>query len=240
MCSNLLAGHRYVCAAGCRRALIPEQTILPLVFTTSLLLLAAAGWKPNAAIAASTYAIVMSIVWIGSLQAEPIRSVYRSAWNAILSVGRSDIRRQFRDGRPFVCIGIGSLLTQSCMPLVIAATCGFEETAYFSLALPYATLASIPLGVFNLSIIPRCARHYNRGEFAATSHAVRSAATLTFLLAAVLSIMIWICSPLLLTVLGEEFRMVCRLLAPLLLGVIVDSLTGPTIPVMQTMTMERH
>ncbi|RLT03324.1 MAG: lipopolysaccharide biosynthesis protein [Planctomycetota bacterium] len=225
---------------GSRRALIPEQTILPLVFTTSLLLLAAAGWKPNAAIAASTYAIVMSIVWIGSLQAEPIRSVYRSAWNAILSVGRSDIRRQFRDGRPFVCIGIGSLLTQSCMPLVIAATCGFEETAYFSLALPYATLASIPLGVFNLSIIPRCARHYNRGEFAATSHAVRSAATVTFLLAAVLSIMIWICSPLLLTVLGEEFRMVCRLLAPLLLGVIVDSLTGPTIPVMQTMKMERN
>ena len=33
--------------------------------------------------------------------------------------------------------------------------------------------------------------------------------------------------------------MICRLLPPLLLGVIVDCLTGPTIPVMQTMKMEK-
>ena len=224
---------------GSRRAVIPEQTILPFVFTTSLLLMAAAGWKLSAAIAAGTYAIVMGIIWFGSLQTGPLRTVYRSAWDAIPNKGSWHIRRQLREGLPFVGVGIGSLLTQSCMPLVIAATCGFEETAYYSLALPYAALASIPLGVFNVSIIPRCARHYNRGEFEATSHAVRSAATVTFLLAATLSIMIWICSPLLLTVLGEEFRMVCRLLAPLLLGVIVDSLTGPTIPVMQTMKMEK-
>ena len=39
---------------GSRRAVIPEQTILPFVFTTSLLLMAAAGWKLSATIAAAT------------------------------------------------------------------------------------------------------------------------------------------------------------------------------------------
>ena len=224
---------------GSRRAVIPEQTILPFIFTASLMMMAAAGWKLGAATAAATYAVVMVLVWIGSLQTEPIRGVYRSAWNAFPNAGRSDIRRQFRDGLPFVSVGIGSLLTQSCMPLVIAVTCGFEEAAYYALAFPYAALIAMPLGAINLTMIPRCARHYKHGEFDAANHAVRSSATVTVLLAAALSIVVWICSPMLTTLLGTEYRIVCRLLPPLLLGVIVDCLTGPTIPVMQTMKMEK-
>jgi len=224
---------------GSRRAVIPEQTILPFVFTVSLLLISVAGWQLGAGTAAATYAIVMAMVWIGSLQTGSIRTVYQSAWNAIPNARQADIRRQFREGLPFVSVGIGSLLTQSAMPLLIAATCGFEETAYFTLAFPYAVLASVPLGVFNFTMIPRCARHYKLGEFTEANHAVRSAATVTVLLSATLSIVIWTCSPILATLVGPEYSMVCRLLPPLLLGVIVDCLTGPTIPVMQTMNMEK-
>lgn len=224
---------------GSRRAVIPEQTILPFVFTMSLLLISVAGWKPGAGTAAATYAIVMAMVWIGSLRSGPIRTVYQSAWNAIPNARQADVRRQFQDGLPFVSVGIGSLLTQSAMPLLIAVTCGFEETAYFTLAFPYAVLAAVPLGVFNVTMIPRCARHHKRGEFTAANHAVRSVATVTVLLAATLSILIWTCSPMLTMLMGPEYSIVCRLLPPLLLAVIVDCLTGPTIPVMQTMKMEK-
>ena len=224
---------------GSRRAVIPEQTILPFVFTTSLLLMAAASWKLSATIAAATYTILMGIIWIGSLQTGPLRTVYRSAWNAIPNEGSLHIRRQLREGLPFVGVGIGSLLTQSCMPFVIAATCGFEETAYFALAFPFAAMIAQPQGAINLNMIPRCARYFKQGEFTEANHAIRSAATLMFLPAVALSLLIWICSPLLTTLLGTDYSMVGRLLPALLLGVIVDCLTGPTIPVMQTMRMEK-
>jgi len=60
-----------------------------------------------------------------------------------------------------------------------------------------------------------------------------------FLSAAALSLSIWLVSPLLTTLLGTDYSMVGQLLPALLLGVIVDCLTGPTIPVMQTMRMEK-
>ncbi len=224
---------------GSRRALIPEQTILPFVFTMSMLLMASAGWKLSATIAAATYAIVRGIIWIGSLQTGPLRTVYRSAWDAIPNEGLLHIRRQLWEGLPFVGVGIGSLLTQSCMPFVIAATCGFEETAYFALAFPFAAMIAQPQGAINLNMIPRCARHFKQGEFTEANHAVRSAATMTFLPAIALSLAIWLCSPVLTTLLGADYSMVRQLLPALLLGVIVDCLTGPTIPVMQTMRMEK-
>ena len=224
---------------GSRRAVIPEQTILPFAFTTSLLLMAATGWTLSATVAAVTYALVMGVVWIGASQTGPIRTVYRSAWNAVPNESLLSIRRQLREGLPFVGVSMGSLLTQSCMPFVIAATCGFEETAYFALAFPFAAMIAQPQGAINLNMIPRCARHFKQGEFAEANHAVRSAATMMFLPAVGLSIIIWICSPLLTILLGTEYSMVGRLLPALLLGVIVDCLTGPTIPVMQTMRMEK-
>ena len=224
---------------GSRRAVVPEQTILPFVFTTTLLLMAAAGWTLSATIAAVTYAIIMGVVWIGASQTGPIRTVYRSAWNAVPNESLLNIRRQLREGLPFVGVSMGNLLTQSCMPFVIAATCGFEETAYFALAFPFAAMIAIPQGAINLNLIPRCARHFKQGEFAEANHAVRSAATMMFLPAVALSLLIWLCSPLLTTLLGTDYSMVGRLLPALLLGVIVDCLTGPTIPVMQTMRMEK-
>lgn len=224
---------------GSRRAVIPEQTILPLIFTTSLLLMAAAGWNLSATITAATYAVVMGMVWICASQTGPIRTVYRSAWDAIPHEGHLNVCQQLWEGLPFVAVGIGSLLTQSCMPFVIAATCGFEESAYFALAFPFAAMIAQPQGAINLNMIPRCARHFGQGEFTEANHVVRSAATMMFLPAAALSLIIWICSPLLTTVLGTDYSMVGRLLPALLLGVIVDCFTGPTIPVMQTMRMEK-
>jgi O-antigen/teichoic acid export membrane protein len=223
---------------GTRRAVMPEQTILPLMFSASILLPAVMGWKVGALSVAMTYAGMMTVVWVVSLMSNPLRDVYRAAWRERGNFNRRTVCRQMRDGLPFVSVALGGVLSQACMPLVIAATCGFVESGLFALAMPYAALAAVPLGIFNLSMIPRCARHFKNGEFAEANHAVRSAATATFVLAAFISFLIWQFSPLLIRMLGEEYSAVCRLFPPLLLAAIVDCLTGPTIPVMQTMKME--
>lgn len=223
---------------GTRRAVMPEQTFLPLIFTGTILLISVTGSELTAIAASATYAIIMVTVWIGSLQSKPLRTVYLSAWKHRPDTSRRAIRQQMRDGLPFFSVAIGAVLSQACMPLVIAATCGFVESGFFALAMPYAALAAVPLGIFNLSMIPRCARHFNNGEFAEANHAVRSAATATFVLAAVIGFVTWQLSPWLIIFLGEDYSTVCRLFPPLLLASMVDCLTGPTIPVMQTMKME--
>ncbi len=224
---------------GSRRAMMPEQTMLPVTFSVALLLMAGLGWMPGAATTATTYSIVMIFIVIFSFRFGPIRDIYRSAWAALPGIAWPAIRQRFCNGIPFVSVGIGSTLSQRCMPLIIAATCGFEETAYFALAFPFAALAGTPLGAFNMTMIPHCARHYERGEFAEASHALRKAATATFLIGAVICFVTWQLSPWLITLLGKEYTTACRLFPPLLLGVMADCLTGPTIPVMQTMRMEK-
>ena len=223
---------------GSRRAVMPEQTTLPFLFIASLLLMAAAGWKLTATSAAVVNAVTMLAVWIISSQTGPIRSVYQSSLKSVRQTCRLDVAQQFRNGLPFVSVGIGNILSQSCMPIVIAAACGFEQTAYFALAFSCAALATIPLSAFNLTMISTCARFYKQGDFLAAQHAVRSAATVTFVLSVVVSIAIWLGSPLLVTLLGAKYESVCRLLPLLLLTMIVDCLTGPTNPVMLTMKME--
>lgn len=224
---------------GSRRAVMPELTILPLLFTSSLLLLTTAGLKLTAANAAIASGAMVVVIWVGALQTSAIRVVYSSAWKVARHATRTEILQQYRNGIPFVSVGIGAVLTQSCMPIVIAATCGFKEAAFFTLAFSCAGLATLALPAFNLSMIPRCARFYKFGDFAGAQHAVRSAATATFALAVALSIAMWICSPLLTTLLGTDYSMVRRLLPALLLSMIVDCLTGPTNPVLQTMQMEK-
>ena len=224
---------------GTRRAVMPEQTVLPLIFTAAMLVIAATGQRLTAFTASTVYASALLLVWIGSLGGDPLRSAYQAAVHILPVSGQLPVTRRILEGVPYVSVAIGAVLTQSCMPLVIAAACGMDETAIFTLAMPFAALAAIPLGALNLIMIPRCARYYQNGEFAEANHAVRSAATVAFVLAAVISIIIWVCSPWLIALLGAQYSMVCKLFPPLLLAVIADCLTGPTIPVMQTMSMEK-
>lgn len=224
---------------GTRRAVMPEQTVLPLIFTATMLVIAVTGCQQTAFTTSSVYAGAQLLVWLGSLVGDPLHAAYRSAMATFRDAARLPVGRRILDGVPYVSVAIGAVLSQSCMPLVIAATCGMDETAIFTLAMPYAALAAIPLGVLNLIMVPRCARYFLNGEFEEANHAVRSAATATFVLAAAISIVTWVCSPWLIAMLGAQYSMVCKLFPPLLLAVLVDCLTGPTIPVMQTMRMEK-
>jgi O-antigen/teichoic acid export membrane protein len=122
--------------------------------------------------------------------------------------------------------------------MAIAAGCGFENAACFALAIPYATLPAVPLGVLGLSLIPQCARLYTSGEIAQANHCVRSAATLTFWTAFVIASGIFLVSPQLTSILGPQYQPVIDVMPVLLLAVLIDCLTGPTVPVMQTMGLQ--
>jgi O-antigen/teichoic acid export membrane protein len=102
-----------------------------------------------------------------------------------------------------------------------------------------AGLPSIPLGLLNLSLIPGFARLYHADRTDQSRILARNAATLIFLISTALSAAIMVASPAFVHILGTHWRTVTVLLPTLLLATIVDCLTGPTIPVMQTTGMER-
>lgn len=224
---------------GTRHAVLPEQTLLPLFFTAMLLAAVSVGLHLTASITAAVYASVTVLVWTLSLRSRALRTAYQSAIQCVPGIQKSAVIRRIIEGTAYVAVAIGAIVSQSCMPLTIAATCGFKETAYYALAMPFGALPAIPLGVFNLTMFPRCARLYQNGQLAEANHTVRSAATMTFGLSLGVAVVVWIGSPLLITVLGVEYTTVCVILPALLLAAVVDSLTGPTMPVMQTMKMEK-
>jgi O-antigen/teichoic acid export membrane protein len=224
---------------GSRRAVMPEQTIVPVAFILLMLAGLAVGLTPTAGRTCTMYATALMLVWALSFCSAKIRIAYLEAARQLPQVLHRRTLHRMIEGLPFVSVSIGAVWTQSCVALVVAAACGFAEAAYFSLAFPFAVLPAIPLGALNLSIMARCARHYHRGEFAQANHAVRSGATAAFVSGAGIALVTWLCSPLLIVFLGAKYTMVCQLLPTLLLAVLLECLTGPTLPVMQTMGMER-
>ncbi len=223
---------------GTRKALTTEQTLLPLGFTISIVAFKQLGIGLTASTAAISYAIVMILAVTMAVASGPLRPVYAEAARAGTSITLSAVLGRLRLGFPFAIVSAGGVASQTLMPLTIAACCSMEDTACFALALPYAALPAIPLGIFSLSTIPQCAQLYRDRNFPAANQLVRSTATFTFLMAVGAAAAVWIGSPLLSRLLGNSYAEVGRVFPLLLLATMVDCLTGPTIPVMQTMGLE--
>lgn len=223
---------------GIRRALVPEQTLLPLAFSISLLSCAGLQIPVNASTTSLLYLAAMVLVLATTSRSRAMRPLLSSALVQLRMVPPATVRRRIPEGLPFVLISIGAVACQASIPMTLAATIGFRETACFMLAIPYAALPSLPLGILNLSLLPQLRRHFLNGEMPRARHCVRSAATWTFAAATILSAMIWSSAPLIITILGQDYVAVAGLLLPLLLAAMVDCLTGPTVPVMQTMGLE--
>ncbi|MFN5538112.1 MAG: lipopolysaccharide biosynthesis protein [Planctomyces sp.] len=223
---------------GTRSAILPEQFLIPLL---SLLLLGLL-WLlrlPLAAVPAAIGTAVLTLgVWLVTVSTGRLGAVYRDAWQAA-AFERGAVRHRTREGLPFVLVATGVLLAQRCLPVAVAAGAGFAASAQFSWALMAAGIASLPLGILNLSLMPGFARMHHHGDLAGAQLLARHAATLTFSAAATAAVVLLAGTPLLHELLGDGYADVPRMLLPLLLAVLVDCLTGPTIPVMQTTGLER-
>ena len=213
--------------AGTRRALMPEQTLLPLAFGISLLGCSWLRIKPNAIATVLLYLASMVIVLTVTTQARAMRPLLSPVLTQLRAIRSGLVRQRMHEGLPFLLISVGAVACQASIPITLAATVGFRGTACFMLAVPYAALPSLTLGIMNLSLLPQLRRHYRNHEMSQAGHCVRSAATLTFYAATMV-----------VTILGQDYVAVAGLLLPLLLAAIVDCLTGPTVPVMQTMGLE--
>lgn len=222
---------------GTRKALIPEQTILPLVFVVVLVVLKALNNRPTAFSAAYTYAGSMLVVWVLSLQVGILRQIYGNALSH--RTGMSDLRQRVRQGLPFTGMAVGSAMLQRSLPLVIAATCGFSAAAQFSIALSFANLAGFPLGVLNLCILPRCTMLVRNSELHAAGILVSATAGWSLLLSCAIGILTCILSPPVIRLLGESYSEISLILWLLVTAAILDSLPGPSVALLQSLHLER-
>lgn len=223
---------------GTRSAILPEQFLIPLLSLLLLGLLWLLG-LPLAAVPAAIGTAVLTLgVWLVTVSTGRLGAVYRDALQSA-TFERGTVMHRTREGLPFVLVATGVLLAQRCLPVAVAGGAGFAASAQFSWALMAAGIASLPLGILNLSLMPGFARMHHHGDLAGAQLLARHAATLTFVAATTAAIVLLAGTPLLHLVLGDGYVDVPRMLLPLLLAVLVDCLTGPTIPVMQTTGLER-
>ena len=223
---------------GTSRAMVAEQTLLPAMLITVVLLSDLHNWEFSAINIALIYAALSGVIFAGSVSFGRLRVLHLTALKLASGISRDDVFAMLRRGLPLVAVSIGAVASQTSLPMAIAAGCGFENAACFALAIPYATLPAVPLGVLGLSLIPQCARFHASGEIAQANHCVRSAATLTFWSAVLISAGIWWILPQLIQILGTQYQPVVHVMPVLLLATLIDCLTGPTIPVMQTMGLQ--
>ncbi len=223
---------------GTRHAVMPEQILLPVAFIAALIGLRLIKYPLTAFSASMAYAVVMLLVWCGSLLNAPIRRAYTMATTERFDAGA--IASRLHQGIPFAGVALGNVMLQKCLPLVIAATCGFYDTAQFAIALNYANLAGIPLGILNLSVIPRCSRHVQRGDYQQAGRVVSATATLTLLMSTAIGIMTWWMAPVVVHLLGTSYSAISVILPTLVLAAIVDSMPGPSVSLLQSMHLENE
>jgi O-antigen/teichoic acid export membrane protein len=193
---------------GTSKAMLAEQTLLPTAMILVVLISNIFGWRFSALRMAAIYATGSAIIYVISISFGRLRDLHGTALKSASGIRRQDVVAMMRRGLPLVAVSAGAVASQSTLPMAIAAACGFENAAYFALAIPYATLPAVPLGVLGLSLIPQCARLYASGEISQANHCVRSAATLTFWTAFVIAAGIWLISPQLTQILGPQYQAV--------------------------------
>ncbi|MFO1002928.1 MAG: lipopolysaccharide biosynthesis protein [Planctomycetaceae bacterium] len=223
---------------GTSKSMLAEQTLLPAAMILVVLISNVADWSFSALSMAAIYATASAIIFVVSISFGRLRDLHGAAFMSAFGVRRQDIAAMMRRGLPLVAVSAGAVASQSTLPMAIAAGCGFENAACFALAIPYATLPAVPLGVLGLSLIPQCARLHATGEMLQANHCVRSAATLAFWSAFAIAACVWLVSSKLTQILGPQYHAVVDVMPVLLLAVLIDCLTGPTVPVMQTMGLQ--
>ncbi len=221
---------------GTRLAVLPEQTLVPIVFLSVLGVAFARGIPMTASSTAWTYAVIGMIIWCVSLLTPSLHGAYLSAARSLPKP--QQLASYVRSAVPFLHLSVGCMLLQRCLPLITVLTCGFTETGQFAVAQQLAGLPTIPLGVATLVILPRWTRQFRTGQMQAVSGSVRDAATLSFVMALLIALTTWLATPFLPYLFGGSYARVQEILPTLLLVAIVESVSGPSMAVMQAMNME--
>ncbi len=225
---------------GSFQALVPEQILIPLGLVTGLLAIRAGGGAAGAVEMALLHAGLMVCLWLATTRSRHLQAVYGGLLRQVVSELRpAELRQYAAGGLPFLLVAIGGILCQRSMPLVVAAGTDFAAVAAFSYGMMVAGAATLPLGVLNIALVPRFARLWQNRLLQDADRLARDSAAIIFFAGAFFATLIWLCWPVLLVFIGPDYAPVTALLPWLLAAVLLDCLTGPTVPVMQTMGLER-
>jgi len=221
---------------GARVAFIPEQTILPLVFMIILGMLKLLGFPMTAFSAAFSFAAIMLAIWIWSIQGGALGQIYGIAIRQKITFDA--VLQRLKTGLPFTGVALGTAMLQRSLPLVIVATCGFSATAQFSIALSFANLAGIPLGILNLCILPRCTMLVRNSQLEEAGGLVSSTAGMALLLSSAIGMTTCVVSPVVIQMLGESYSGISLILWLLVIATVIDSIPGPSVALLQAMHLE--
>ncbi|MCA9059373.1 MAG: oligosaccharide flippase family protein, partial [Planctomycetaceae bacterium] len=224
--------------AGSRRAVVPEQMMVPVLFIIVLVAMKLLKLEFSGVTACLIYSAICLVVWAGSLQFPTMAQAYGAAWKQRATP--SQLRQRMKESFPFAGIAMSNVLQQKSLPLIIAATCGFEETAQFAIAISFANLAGTPVGIANMCVIPRCTQHAQRMEHQQAGQIATVTATAVVVTSVTIGIATLIFAPYAVLLLGKSYSAFTTLLPFLVAAAIADSLPGPSMALVQSMQLERE
>jgi O-antigen/teichoic acid export membrane protein len=212
---------------GTAGSLAPEQIGLPVVFALLVLLVAGpAGLAASEALV--MYALACGLVWLVT--------AWQSGLLALLFRGLqpgpavADLPARFRVGRPFVILALVDMLSTYTVVPLVAGLLNLESAGQLAMATQFAMLVGLPLQVISLTIMSQCIQLHRDHDVGGLESLVRTAATLSFGLSAVLAIGLYLFFDVVLGVVGPGFGQSGQLLPILIVGQLINAVTGPNGP----------
>ena len=219
---------------GTAASIVPEQVLLPCLL---LSLISLTEMVVDLNVVVAVWAASGMVAWYAGTRTRPLRSVFRNAISRRCRPER--VRERIRDGLPFLSAGLGTVMMNRSVPLVVAALLGFADAAQLAVAAQLAALVAMPLGIINLTTMPRCA-HFNAvGDRASVERVLRTGATICAGLAVPVAVAVVLCSDTAIRLLGREFESCSTLVCVLVLAPLANAFCGPNGSAMQMLGLER-
>lgn len=110
--------------------------------------------------------------------------------------------------------------------LMLGAMVGAEQAGIYAVASRIATLAAFGLVAVNMIVAPMISQYYSAGNYASLQRMITLSAQGVFVFSLTVSIVLWLSGPTLLELFGSEFSVGYDVVTILLVGQIVNALSG--------------
>lgn len=186
--------------------------------------------------AAFSFAAIKVAIWVWSIQDDRLGQIYRIAIRQNFAFG--GVLERLKSGLPFSGLALGTAMLQTSLPLAIVAACGYSVAAQFSIALSFANLAGVPLGILNLCVLPRCTTLVRNSQLDEAGCLVSSTAGIALLSSSAIGISTCVLSPVAIQMLGASYSDISLILWLLVIASVLDSIPGPSVALLQAMHLE--
>ncbi len=203
--------------------LVPEMLVKPLSQMVMLALVPLAGMAMTAENAMITALLSCVLAWLVSLWL--IRGVFRDVPPA--AERRTLSREWYMYALALVLISSGSVVFRQADTVMIGAMIGTGEAGIYGAATRVANLATFVLTSVNLVAGTMISSHHHRGDHDRLQKLLATASGLIFAGTLAISLVLWFGAAPLMKLFGPEFAAGVWPLRWLLLGQVINALSGP-------------